>query len=172
MSTAKSTIQQNIVDITNKLDVNTNVTNTNDIENVNKTAKNARKWLSSSPDHVPIDLKVFKKLPDFFTEHIDENTKVTLFGYISVKNEIPISLVEIYTSNTPSIDRLKVNKENGLWISNGTTKVLSRIRTNPSCTVSTLQNFEDRQIYDMSLLSSKDLVFTSRFSENDLLHCD
>ncbi|CAC5387843.1 SPT [Mytilus coruscus] len=168
MSTAKSAIQQTIVDITNKLDINANVANTNDIENVHKTAKNARKWLSSSPEPVSIDLKGFKKLPDFFPEPIDENTIGTLFGHLSDKNEIPISLMAILTSNTPSIDRLKVNKGNTLWISDSTINVLRRIRTNPSFTVSTLQNLEDCKIADMSLLSSQDLIFTTATPSCDL----
>ncbi|XP_052103537.1 uncharacterized protein LOC127737037 [Mytilus californianus] len=167
-STAKSTIQENIVDITNKLDVNTNVANTNDIENVHKTAKNARKWLASAREPVSIDLKVFKKLPDFFPEPIDENTLGTLFGHLYDRNEIPISLVEIYTSNTPSIDRLKVNIGKELWISDVPTKLLRRIRTNNSCTVSILQNFSDHQVFDMSLLSTQALIFTVYNNRNDL----
>lgn len=168
MSTAKTTIQQNIEDITNRFDTNTIVAKTNDIKNVHETAQNAKKWLSSAPEPKSIDLKLCKKLPDFFPETFDENTIGTLFGHLSANNEIPISLVDIFTSNTSSINRLKVNKENELWISNPKTKELRLIRTNSSCTVSAVQNFKNCQISDMSFLSSYELLFTSHTNSCDL----
>ncbi|CAG2250266.1 unnamed protein product [Mytilus edulis] len=66
MSTAKTTIQQNIEDITNKFDTNTIVAKTNDIENVHKTAQNAKKWISTAPEPESIDLKLLKNCRTFF----------------------------------------------------------------------------------------------------------
>ncbi|CAC5389730.1 unnamed protein product [Mytilus coruscus] len=167
-STAKSTIQQNIVDIRDKMDMIQNAVDEKDIENVHKMANNFRKWLSSASEPMSVDLTVCERLTDFFPRPIDGNIIGTLFGYLLDKNEIPISLVNIFTSNTSSINLLKVNKENELWISNPTTKELRRIRMNHSCTVSTLQNFKDRPISDMSLLSAKDLIFTTHKTSCDL----
>lgn len=76
--------------------------------------------------------------------------------------------MDIFTSNTSSINRLKVNKENEFWISNPKTKELRLIRTNSSCTVSAVQNFKDCQISDMSFLSSDELLFTSHTNSCDL----
>ncbi|XP_063418724.1 uncharacterized protein DDB_G0279899-like [Mytilus trossulus] len=135
VSSAKPTIQKNIEEVRDKLDVIANVVNTKDIENVHKSAKNVRKWISSTSEPVTIHPTVFNKLPDFFPESIDKNAIGTLFGKLSIKNETLISVIEVYTSNTPSIDRVTVHKGNELWISSVTTKVLRRVRTNPSCTV-------------------------------------
>lgn len=165
VSTAISTIQQNIVDIRDKLDMIQNVVNKKDIENVHKKANDFRKWLSSAPQPVAIDLTVFKSLPDFFPEPIDENTIGPLVGHLSDMNEMPISLVETFTSNMPSIDRLKVNNKNEIWTAN--VSVLMRIATNPSCTVSTLQNLRGHELFDMSFLSSQELIFTTRVSGNE-----
>lgn len=81
---------------------------------------------------------------------------------------MPIRLVDIFTSNTSEINKLKVNKKNELWISNSAKKELQRIRTNASCTVSALQHFKDYFISDMSLLSSNDLIFTTYTDSCDL----
>lgn len=166
--TAKSTIQHNIVDIREKIDTIQNVVDHKDIENVHKTANNFRKWLLSASEPVSVDLTVFERMTDFFPRPIDKSTVGTLFGHLSVKNETPISLLETFTSNTYTIDRLKVNKGKEVWISDFPTKLLRRIRTNFSCTVSTLQNFSDYQIFDMSLLSTQDLIFTMHNNKNDL----
>ncbi|VDI06164.1 Hypothetical predicted protein [Mytilus galloprovincialis] len=129
-STTKPTILQNIDEIRDKLDVTANVVNTKDIENVHKTANNLRKWLSFTPEPVSIHPTVFKTLPDFFPEPIDENTVGKLFGHLSDKNGIPISLVETITSNMPSIDRLIVNNKNEIWISDATLIFTTSANTN------------------------------------------
>ncbi|XP_071160676.1 uncharacterized protein [Mytilus edulis] len=167
-SAAKSTVQQHIVDISKTLEVNANVANTNDIENVHQTAKNARKWLTSAPEPTLIHPTDYKTLPDFFPEPINENTIGKLFGHLSDKNEMPISLVETIASNAPSIDRLKVNNKNELWISDITSNVIRRIKTDHACAVSVLQNLMVRKVSDMSLLTSEILIFTTSPNTNDL----